>query len=305
MDFREMLYITTVADYQSVTAAAKKLYISQPSLSYIISRVEEDVGVRLFERKNGPFKLTYAGERYVETARKILLMNENMRGELRDMGQGDKGMVHFGIPTERAGYMLPRVLKTFRSQYPAAEVRFQEAKSEELFRLLMRDEIRFFVLPGNRSKRTGAVKTEGIYKERLFLVAGPGAVPEEAVTAGKEVPRVALERLEGLPFILLKEGHAIREKVDQVLEKHGILPEVFMEISSCISAVQLASAGLGITIVPQRALDVLGGAERFCCYQYGEEPDSWDINAIYKKEVYLTQMERCFIELMKKEFGEK
>ena len=72
MDFREMLYITTVADCRSITAAARKLYISQPSLSHIVSKVEQDVGVKLFDRGTSPLTITYAGEKYVETARKIL-----------------------------------------------------------------------------------------------------------------------------------------------------------------------------------------------------------------------------------------
>ena len=69
MDFREMLYITTVADCRSITAAARKLYISQPSLSHIVSKVEQDVGVKLFDRGTSPLTITYAGEKYVETAR--------------------------------------------------------------------------------------------------------------------------------------------------------------------------------------------------------------------------------------------
>ena len=108
MDFREMLYITAVADCRSVTAAAKRLYISQPSLSYIISKVEQDVGVKLFERRTYPLTLTYAGEKYVDTARKILLLNDNLRKELADIGMGEKGKISLGMPLERAGYMLSR-----------------------------------------------------------------------------------------------------------------------------------------------------------------------------------------------------
>ena len=93
MDFREMTYITTIADCGSITAAARKLYISQPSLSYIVSKVEQETGAKLFERKNYPLTLTYAGEKYVETARKILSLNDNMRRELMDITGGEKGMI--------------------------------------------------------------------------------------------------------------------------------------------------------------------------------------------------------------------
>ena len=132
MDFREMLYITTVADCRSITVAARKLYISQPSLSHIVSKVEQDVGVKLFDRGTSPLTITYAGEKYVETARKILLMSDNLRKELIDAGLGEKGRIVFGMPTERAGYMLPAVIPEFKKQYPGIELHVIEAKSDEL-----------------------------------------------------------------------------------------------------------------------------------------------------------------------------
>ena len=76
-----------------------------------------------------------------------------------------------------------------------------------------------------------------------------------------------------------------------------------MEVSSCISAVQLADAGLGITIIPQRALEALGGISRFQCYQYSETPDVWNVNVVYKADTYLDRTERAFIDLMKETFA--
>ena len=303
MDFREMVYITTVADCRSVTAAAKKLYISQPSLSYIISKVEQDVGVKLFERKNYPLTLTYAGEKYVETARKILLLNDNMRRELMDIGEGDRGVIHLGMPTERAGYMLPKVIAQFREQFPGMEVRVQEMKSDLLLEQLLKDEIRFLILPRGKEELPSGLTTEVIYQEKLYLVAAfgmlePGMFRDETETV------VDLCAVRNLPFILLKRGHAIRKKADSVLKQYQVEPNVLMEVSSCISAVQLAAAGLGLTIVPQRAVDVLGGISQFGCYHFSDHPEQWDVNVVYKEDAYLDRAERRFIDLMKKVFGE-
>ena len=99
MDFREMLYITAVADCRSVTAAAKRLYISQPSLSYIISKVEQDVGVKLFDRRTYPLTLTYAGEKYVDTARKILLLNDNLRKDRKSTRLNSSHLVLSRMPS--------------------------------------------------------------------------------------------------------------------------------------------------------------------------------------------------------------
>ena len=93
------------------------------------------------------------------------------------------------------------------------------------------------------------------------------------------------------------------KKTENILKSHGIVPNIAMEVSSCISAVQLAASGLGAAIVPLRALEVLGGKEKFCCYTYSREPDGWDVNVFYKEDVYLDRAERYLIERMKEVFA--
>ena len=312
MDFREMLYITTVADCRSITAAARKLYISQPSLSHIVSKVEQDVGVKLFDRGTSPLTITYAGEKYVETARKILLMSDNLRKELIDAGLGEKGRINFGMPTERAGYMLPAVIPEFKKQYPGIELQVMEAKSDELLQAILRDDISFYVIPRSQGELPVGLKAESIYREQLLLVAEGSMLTEEMfldessvlnMTEGKRKNRcVNLSKMANLPFIMLKKGHAIRKKTDLVLRQYGIDPKIMIELSSCISAVQLAAAGLGVAIVPQRAIDALGGMERFNCYDFSVTPEFWSVNAVYKENMYLGRAERFLIDLMKQKF---
>ncbi|HBM47289.1 LysR family transcriptional regulator [Clostridium sp. AM42-4] len=313
MDFREMLYITTVADCRSITAAARKLYISQPSLSHIVSKVEQDVGVKLFDRGTSPLTITYAGEKYVETARKILLMSDNLRKELIDAGLGEKGRINFGMPTERAGYMLPAVIPEFKKQYPGIELQVMEAKSDELLQAILRDDISFYVIPRSQGELPVGLKAESIYREQLLLVAEGSMLTEDMfldessvlnMTEGKRKNRcVNLSKMANLPFVMLKKGHAIRKKTDLVLRQYGIDPKIMIELSSCISAVQLAAAGLGVAIVPQRAIDALGGMERFNCYDFSVTPEFWSVNAVYKEDMYLGRAERFLIDLMKQKFN--
>lgn len=331
MDFREMLYITTVADCRSITAAARKLYISQPSLSHIVSKVEQDVGVKLFDRGTSPLTVTYAGEKYVETARKILLMSDNLRKELIDAGLGEKGRITFGMPTERTGYMLPAVIPDFKQQYPGIELQVREAKSDELLQAIMRDDISFYVIPRDQGELPVGLKAELIYREHLVLVADSSMIRADMLMEteradavqmqipadpGKEtaktmqkagtaavLPRVNLSAMKDVPFIMLKKGHAIRQKTDMVLRQYDIDPKIMIELSSCISAVQLAASGLGVAIVPQRAVEVLGGMERFHCYDFSAMPEYWNVNAVYKETMYLGRAERFLIDLMKKKFS--
>ncbi|HBP23921.1 MAG TPA: hypothetical protein DD632_00160 [Oribacterium sp.] len=316
MDFRELSYIIAVADHHSVTEAAKKLYISQPSLSYIISKVEDDLGVKLFDRKTSPITLTYAGERYVKTAREILRLKDNLRRELSDIGHGQKGRINIGIPTERAGYMLPKVIGPFRERFPNIEIHLQESKSEEIITNLMNDKIAFCVLPGGTDHLPIGVKTEYIYTERLYLVAGKGMITDDMLVPGATtaasptdgngadltlLPEVNLLKLKELPFIIMKRGQYIRRKVDDIFRRYDFLPKEIMEVSSCISATQLAASGLGVTIVPERAILPFRDPN-FCVYNYGPEPDAWEVNAVYKENIYLGEAERGLIETMQKVF---
>ena len=306
MDFRELVYITTVADCQSVTAAAKKLYISQPSLSQIISKVENELGVKLFDRTVYPIALTYAGETYVETARRILLLKDNLRRQLTDIGEGKRGRITLGIPVERAGYMLPATLKEFRKVYPGVEVCPVEANSSMLLEGLKRGDTNFVILPRESAEMASDTKAElemeVIYKEELLLVTGEGVLSPEHMVKGRE-DTVDIAKLENVPFILLKKGHSIRRHADRLFRKNHISPEIVVETSSNINAVQLANAGLGAAIVPERAVAILGGREKIRCYTLGYQASTWDVNVIYLKDAYLDGAERFFIEVMKKIFS--
>ena len=301
MDFRELVYVVAVADCRSITAAARKLYISQPSLSQIISRIEKEEGVRLFDRSMSPLSLTYAGEKYVETARRILLMKDNLKRELRDIGQGTSGRISLGIPVERSGYMLPPVLPGFKERYPGFEVRTREAKSELLLEWLHKGEVDFIILPGEADSFGGDVTVERIYQEELKL----------AVREGKLEPRFLLEApdcvnvkmLQELPLIHVAGGHAIRRMVDRFLKASKLTPQVVLEMESTLSCVQMVSAGCGAAIVPERSMKVLREDYGVKGYHLGTERQMWDVNAVYLKDTYLDEAERYLIGLMKSHFS--
>lgn len=123
-------------------------------------------------------------------------------------------------------------------------------------------------------------------------------------TEGKRKNRcVNLSKMSDLPFVMLKKGHEIRKKTDLVLRQYSIVPRIMIELSSCISAVQLAAAGLRVAIVPKRAIDALGGMAHFSCYDFSVTPEFWSVNAVYKEDMYLGRAERFLIDLMKQKFN--
>ena len=107
MNIKHAQYMLPVMQEGSITAAAKKLYISQPSLSQMIKLVETNLGTPIFNRSTDPITLTYAGEKYIEAAKQILTINNNLQKEIDEITHEDHGCLQLGIPVQRAMQVLP------------------------------------------------------------------------------------------------------------------------------------------------------------------------------------------------------
>ena len=126
MNIKHAQYMLTVMQEGSITAAAKKLYISQPSLSQMIKLVETNLGTAIFNRSTDPITLTYAGQKYIEAAKQILTINNNLQKEIDEINHEDHGTIRLGIPVQRAMQVLPYVLPRFMKQYPYVDIDLQE-----------------------------------------------------------------------------------------------------------------------------------------------------------------------------------
>ena len=102
MEFRKLNYLLTLAECRNMTRAAEKLYISQSALSHYLKNVEEELGTPLFDRSTSPLTLTYAGKCFMESAKKILMENDRLEKELRDITLHMTGKLRVGTSRDRA-----------------------------------------------------------------------------------------------------------------------------------------------------------------------------------------------------------
>ncbi|MGB4588717.1 MAG: LysR family transcriptional regulator [Clostridiaceae bacterium] len=296
MDFRKLAYIVEVAKEGSVTAAANKLYISQPALSQILAQVEKEVGMKLFDRKETPMRLTYAGELYLATAKEILTEYETLKRKLLDVREGDEGQIKLGIPVERAGYMLPEILTLFQQSFPKVSLKLEEHGGKTLLYLLKNHEVDLVILPKSKKNYGDEFDTRLIYEEEIFIVSSKPLV--EAFNGS----HIDVKNLKSYPFILVKEGHAIRTRTNSIFEAAEISPEILLETTSNLTAVQMAQSGLGLAIVPKRTVDVLSCKGSLFTYSIGKEKETWDVELISLQGHYFTRSEEYLIKLMQEEF---
>ena len=135
MNFKHINYVLTVLTEGSITAASKKLFVSQPALSQTIKLIEQDLGAPIFDRSTDPISLTYAGQRYVEAAQAMLDIDRNLRAEIAETKKEVHGRMRVGISSQRGIQLLPLIIPEFVKRYPYVKIDLLEYGSDTLERL--------------------------------------------------------------------------------------------------------------------------------------------------------------------------
>ena len=150
MNFQELNYVLSIAKHQNLTKAAEELYISQPTLSKCLQKLEREMGGKLFGRSGNTYVPTYLGRRYLEYARKVLTLNQDWERELKDMNSCMDGELNIAFPLMRSSCMVPSIMKVFHKKYPGVRVNLMEEAHAIQEKLLLNDELDFGIFNETR-----------------------------------------------------------------------------------------------------------------------------------------------------------
>lgn len=242
MEIRQFLYAIQIAEEKNFSRAAEKLHLAQPSLSQQISKLEKEIGVRLFERNTNSVQLTYAGSLFVEKSQKILDMIEQLNQEMDDISQTRKGRLIVGSLPMTGSHILPLVLPAFKKRYPHIDIVLVEETTAQLEQLTAsgQTDICLLSLPIEEA----ALVHEPIIEEEICI-----AVPPDHPLSRRSGP-VDLQELEDEPFIVLKKGQGFRHIAIRLCQEAGFMPRVQFESSNIETVQSLVAAGMGIAFVP-------------------------------------------------------
>lgn len=294
MELRQFKYVNMVAQCGSITKAARKLFISQPALSSYINKLEEDLGVKLFDRSATPLICTYAGEQYLKRARTILMQMDDMDREFRDIATNSQGRLRLGFPGKRLIYMLPLILPPFKEKYPGIDVEVISGPGNRLIESLHNGDTDFVFLPQwSKDKDIAQVK---LTDEELVLVCARGYLEDEYIL-DQEKHIVNWRKASRLPFITLKKGHALRASVDVLAKNAGIQPNIFLESHSNMLSCRLAAKGLGVAVVPEITLELVKESADLDVYHLSENPVTWEVFVLHREGCYIGQVEQALFEM--------
>ena len=227
MNLKQARYFITIIEEGSITAAAKKLYVTQPSLSQMLRQIEAECGTDLLVRTPLPMRPTYAGEKYLECARAIILANEKLENQLKDIRNENSGHLRLGISMQRVMRIFPRVLPYFASMYPDVTLELREAGSAKMEEYLRYGDVDLaFAAMESTSARFDYKLIE---KETTGIIAGRNTKLAELHEPWEPID---LESARDERFISLKQGHSIRVLQDQLFRIYDMEPKVILETDS-------------------------------------------------------------------------
>ncbi|WP_432646164.1 LysR family transcriptional regulator [Mitsuokella sp.] len=300
IDEHEWRSILQVAKDGTFSAAAKHLYISQPSLSQCIKKVETELGVRLFDRSQTPLTLTPAGKIYVRQAREILRIQKSLVQEVADLSELRTGSLTIGSSRTRSACFLIKPLVAFHQQYPGIHLSVREAPVRTLEEYAASGDVDFALLYGTSGRRD--LVSIPLCRERILL-----AVPKTHPLAARKsenpavLPRISFAELSDEPFIKLQPFRQMADVFDKLCLKTGTEPHVIFEANSIIEAAELCASGLGATLVTDMLVRSWRWREEAVFFELEEEVAERELLAVYSKRRHLSLAAQKFIEFLRVE----
>lgn len=303
MDLQEQKYITVVAKHGNITKAAEELYVSQPTLSIFIKRLEDRMGLKLFQYIGKKMILTQAGELYVKKAKELLLIQNEFFSELTDLIAGYTGKIKIGIHFRRTVNFIPKLLAEFEKKYPNIEVIFIETSSEKMEAMLLEGELDLIFT--NKIMYYDKVNIIPIYKDKLLAVISPDnpvcryAKPIE----GHKFLWLDLKYVKNNRLILQADEQSTRDFTNEALAYSKVIPEKFFVIQNMETAAQLAAEGYGVAFNMASYARYIHYDKPLNFYEVGDPDFFVNISIAYRKDFYLTAYMQDFISLIKKHFA--
>lgn len=241
MELLQLKYFLTVARCEHVTEAAGRLHVTQSSLSKTIQRLEEDLGVPLFDRIGRKLRLNDFGRTFLQRTEKALFELEQGKREIADLSNKDQGILQLAVTTAST---LPGILREFRKNQPDIQFHVQMVSLENMSRLLYRGEVDFGL--SSPPMQGDDIECQILYDDPIVV-----AVPMGHRYA--ERSSIQLAELKDESFVGVKQGYGVRDMVDSTCQSAGFVPKYVYEGDEPARLTALVEAEIGLAFIPSTA----------------------------------------------------
>ena len=289
MTITQLKYVLSVAEYQNFTVAAEHSFVTQPTLSMQIQKLEDELGVKIFNRSKKPIELTEVGEKIVEQAK--VIVDESNR--ILDIVHQQKGYIggqfKLGIIPTIMPTLLPMFLQNFTKKYPKVKLIIEELTTEEIIRKLTDGHI-------DAAIAATPLENEAIKEKPLYYEPFVGLIPQNHRLFNNK--QINEEELEVEDILLLEDGHCFKDSILNLCRNHKIDNKkgFSLESGSFDTLIKLSKEGLGMTLLPYLHTLDLNDVDKAYLREFKNPPPAREVSLIYHK----SQLKMQLIEALKK-----
>jgi LysR family hydrogen peroxide-inducible transcriptional activator len=275
MTITQLKYVLAVAEYKNFTLAAEKCFVTQPTLSMQIQKVEEELGIQIFDRTKKPIQLTEIGIKIVSQSKNIV----NEADRIQDIVDQQKGFIggefRLGIIPTIMPTLLPMFLKTFIKKYPKVKLIIEELNTEDII---------FKLNNGHLDAAIAAtpLNEEKIKEVVLYFEPFVAYIPENHIASNKKEIEISDLNLDEI--LLLRDGHCFRDSVLNICKSNNIENSHFqLESGSFETLIKLADEGLGTTLLPYLHTIDMDENDKIKLRHFIEPKPAREVSLIYPK----------------------
>lgn len=246
MNLQQFEYILAVDTFRHFAKAAKHCRVTQPTLSMMIQRLEEELGVKIFDRSTQPVQPTLAGEKVIQQARTILHQASLIKDIVSEEQKSMKGMFRLAILPTIAPYLLPRFFQQMIEKFPDLDIQIMEMKTQPALSALLSGELDAIIMASTPDDKK-------IHYETLFYEQFFGYVSKNESISKNELIRTS--DINGERLWLLDEGHCFRDQLVRFCQMEKVkIHQTPYHLGSMETFMRMVESGNGITFIPELAV---------------------------------------------------
>jgi LysR family transcriptional regulator, hydrogen peroxide-inducible genes activator len=280
MNLRDLRYFVALAETRHFGKAAERSFVSQPTLSAQIKKLENYLGVQLIERQPRKVTLTETGTKILPLARRIVQESDEIVSLARNEHDPLSGKLKVGLIPTIGPYLLPLVARKLRKQLPRLKVMLYEHQTQPLLEKLRAGDIDLGILA--LPVPLDGLEARSLYDENFTL-----AVPTNSPLAKRS--NVRIDDLKGETLLLLEDGHCLRDQALEVCSRIDVKESEDYRATSLETLRQMVAAGLGITLLPQLATrGPFGSGQGLTVKEFARPVPSRTVGAVWRKSTART-----------------
>lgn len=294
MDFKQLEYILKIAEENNITRAAEKLFISQSALNQQLLKLEKELGTPLFHRSRTNWRLTEAGQIYIDGAKAAMNVRKETYNRIYDVSNAKKGLLTIGLTPGRGLIMFTAIYPELHRRCPNLEVVPIEMRVRSQQQAIAKGDIDIGFMTLHPRERTNDNYTPLATEELVVIIPAGHPLAAKATPQGEPLSVIDLHELRYEPFVLMDKSSTLRAICDTCFERVGFLPNVLFETNNTRSIASMVESTLCCGIIPEYY--VSKPSAKLAVFALDDHP-YWEIAISYRKDSYLSSGAKEFIGL--------